>query len=559
MEDDLDSAHTDRSESEAEDGVQDWGTSKADYYDADIIETEADALEEEAEARRLQQKQLQSMTEADFGFDDSEWAQVDTEQDAGHGTVIEKLPDVAITETTPVVERLKILKSRYPELEPLAKDYTELHSVLEELKMAAHSDLTSTKQPSKKRKADQDEPVAPVSVALLKWRALSTYLGSIAMYFAILTAPASGKPEANAPMPPAELRQHPVMQNLLRSRQSWDTAKDLNLPETQGAEEESDAFPQEMPTTSFPAKITRDGSKPARDTAKPDKKSKKPKKSRNDVEEFSSKKRQTRRQAEEPNVLTELDNLIANVKKPSTTMHPLSQDEDEEDPPSDFGDELPLTATEELQKAHRKKGLRFYTSQLAQKSNKRGAASRDAGGDADLPYKERLKDRQARLMREAERRGGEMAKRKERLDYAAGDDEEEEIAREVRGDDQNANDGEEYYQTISSKSHAKKTEKAARAAAHAEAAKEGRVFIEDIAADSSGKRAITYEISKNKGLMPRRKKEVRNPRVKKRMKYDEKMKKLGSMRQVYKGGEGKSGYAGELTGIKTNVVRSVKL
>ena len=124
--------------------------------------------------------------------------------------------------------------------------------------------------------------------------------------------------------------------------------------------------------------------------------------------------------------------------------------------------------------------------------------------------------------------------------------------------DNNDDEEEDYYQLISSKTSAKKAAKIAQQAQ--QSAPFPASFIEDPSTtDPTSKRAITYEISANKGLMPRRKKEVRNPRVKKRMKYDEKMKKLGSVRQVWKGGEGRGGYGGELTGIKTNVVRSVKL
>lgn len=64
---------------------------------------------------------------------------------------------------------------------------------------------------------------------------------------------------------------------------------------------------------------------------------------------------------------------------------------------------------------------------------------------------------------------------------------------------------------------------------------------------------------RNKGLAPKRNKDSRNPRVKKRKKFEEKKKKLGSIRQLYKGGEGPGGYGGELTGIKKNLVKSVKL
>ena len=73
----------------------------------------------------------------------------------------------------------------------------------------------------------------------------------------------------------------------------------------------------------------------------------------------------------------------------------------------------------------------------------------------------------------------------------------------------------------------------------------------------NGKRAIGYQIMKNKGLTAKRKKENRNARVKKRKKYDVAKKKLKSIRAVYTGQQGP--YQGELTGISKKISRSVKL
>jgi U3 small nucleolar RNA-associated protein 3 len=253
-----------------------------------------------------------------------------------------------------------------------------------------------------------------------------------------------------------------------------------------------------------------------------------------------------------------LSSLLPRSKKTgktkATTLQSLHGEAD-----SDFGDETALTAEEAAEKAQRKKSLRFYTSQIAQKSNKRGAASRDAGGDMDLPHKERLKDRQARLMREAEKRGKQDASLNEQLgvDDSGDDAEDMRVAREIRGDDLEDEDG--YYDMIAAQTKQKKVDKKARAYAYAEAAKQGGEVYTQEEVGPDGKRAITYAIAKNKGLAPKRKKEVRNPRVKKRKKFDEKMKKLGSIRQLYKGGEGRGGYGGELTGIKKNLVKSVKL
>lgn len=72
-----------------------------------------------------------------------------------------------------------------------------------------------------------------------------------------------------------------------------------------------------------------------------------------------------------------------------------------------------------------------------------------------------------------------------------------------------------------------------------------------------GKRAITFEIAKNKGLTPRRKKEQRNPRVKNRNKYRKaKIRRKGQVREPR---NEISRYAGEIFGIKASVRKSIKL
>ncbi len=126
------------------------------------------------------------------------------------------------------------------------------------------------------------------------------------------------------------------------------------------------------------------------------------------------------------------------------------------------------------------------------------------------------------------------------------------MARQVRGDE------DEYYDMVAHGAQKKRGEKAARYEALAKARKGERV-VEESGVGEDGKRQISYQIQKNKGLTPHRRKEVRNPRVKKRMMYEEKKKKLRSVKAVYKGGEGPGGYQGELTGIKTGLVKSIKL
>merc|ERR1712230_238557 len=122
------------------------------------------------------------------------------------------------------------------------------------------------------------------------------------------------------------------------------------------------------------------------------------------------------------------------------------------------------------------------------------------------------------------------------------------------GDDnlaeQQQEDEDEYYDMVAKVSKDKKLGKEAKMAAIKQAkAAGGLVRVVEGEVDEDGKRAIGYVIEKNKGLAPKRKKDVRNPRVKKRKKNE-----LASTRAVYKGGEERGGYGGEKTGIKTGIV-----
>lgn len=560
---------------EEEEELGDWGTSKRDYYNADTIETEADALEEEAEARRLQQQRLEGLTELDFGVV-GEKAWIDPSKDEGEadGTgrddvIQEVLPQLEITDAMGPDERMKIMKTRYPEFEPLAAEFLGLQSLHEDLGLfAAAADAVNNHMTSIKHSADgrthSHSTRRKIPIAVIKHSALTAYLATLSMYFALLTSPANGPDGKSLAMSPAELRNHTVIESLVKCRALWGKVKDLPIPEL------SENSPILGGLDNGKVEHQRNGAlvKPLEEgtdsgaVAAMRKKSRKSKAQRAaeaaQIEADARRAERLRKTEEDLAGLAMLTKGIMGVPRkpptiPSTADNPSANDEDN----SDFGEQTTLTRHEAAEKAKRKKSLRFYTSQIAQKANKRGAAGRDAGGDADLPYRERLKDRVARLNAEAEARG---KKPKDSPGDQLGGESDEEDRRAVRALREEANASEDdYYDLVAATSKQKKATKKALADAHLLAAKEGGTVHAVAEVGPDGKRAITYAIEKNKGLAPKRKKDVRNPRVKKRKKFEAKKKKLGSTRAVYKGGEGRGGYGGELTGIKKGLVKSVKL
>ncbi|KAL8918223.1 MAG: hypothetical protein Q9172_005516 [Xanthocarpia lactea] len=525
-----------------EDEEYNWGTSRKDYYNADPITTEADALEEEAEARRLQKKQLQGMTEADFGFDEVDWtlAGKDDGTDGTKGKVVtEVLPALEITDSMSPEEKLKILRMRYPEFEPLAKEYIDLQAVYEDLSLAskATSAVTSTFSTGNSGAS---------TVAAVKLNALGSYLAALCMYFALLSATDTNSDNSSGTMAPSELHDHKIMDTLVKCRQLWEKVKDMEIPELQ---------PLEVAATDD-HQTSADGGETAIKNQHATEVAPKPRKRKSQSAKKAARAlataqaesearrlerlRQTEESLKDLSALPSLSQASTRVSSAAGLPNGINDGND-----SDLGDPTTLTPQEASQKALRKKSLRFYTSQIAQKSNKRDAAGRDAGGDADIPHRERLKDRQQRLNAEAEARGRKGKDGGAPLDDINGqdidggadddNDEQGQLAREVRND---GDDG--YYDLVASRAADKKALKAAQA----QAAREGGVvrIVDDEDVGEDGKRGITYAIEKNKGLTPKRKKEVRNPRLKKRLKYEDKKKKLGSVRAVYKGGEASTLY-----------------
>ncbi|KAJ4367478.1 something about silencing protein 10 [Neocucurbitaria cava] len=535
-----------------------WGASRKDYYNADAIETEQDALDEEAEARRIQKKQLQAMTEADFGFDEDEWLAQDGEKDAEGGAVVtEVLPQLQITESMSEEERLKIMRTRYPEFEHIAREYTRLQPLHDELAAAANAAERLLKaQAAKSAKANRKITSTPMAVT--KYRACAAYLAAMAMYFAVLGSTAKEDGTPVIALEPAELHEHPVMESLLKCQQMWTRIETLPVgdpmvetdirDDLSVIEEDSPVTNIELDAATTRTKMTKQKKSRAQRAA--------------EIAQAEAAARRAAKLAKADQDLASLDSLTdkAALKKAARkkkTAEPKLNLLNAED--SDFGEETELTAHELAEKTKKKKSLRFYTSQIAQKANKRDAAGKDAGGDADVPHRERLKDRQARLQAEAEKRGQNKAGPGVTLgedDGASSADE----APAARKDD--FEDEEGYYDMVAARSNAKKQTKLDRAAAYALAAQQGAQVIEEEVVGDDGRRMISYQIAKNKGLTPHRKKSVRNPRVKKKEKYKEKQKKLKSTKPVFDraaAAKGSANYGGELTGIKKGLVRSRKL
>ena len=381
------------------------------------------------------------MTEADFGFDETEWLQGADQAEEGdndHDVVREVLPQLEITESMTVEEKTKILQKRYPEFSPLAKEFLELQPIQDQLSLdSAAAQAVLGHQKATTTPIEKIPPVATV-----KWRALQAYLASISMYFAILAHGGKDSSGKLKPRAPEELREHPIMDDILKCREIWQKAKDANIPELA---EKLDIHPNisgNMDETQTNGITTsQDVSNPSRNVAAKKKKTRKSKAVRaaeKALIEAESRRAERQKRAEDD--LAKLSGI--GPKAPSNPNRAIETPVDNDDY-SDFGEETTMTAQEAADKARRKKSLRFYSSQIISKAKKRENAGREVGGDGDLPHRERLRDRQARKNAEAEARGHKKATAADQLGGES-DEEDRRVAKEMRV----GNDDDDYYNQV---------------------------------------------------------------------------------------------------------------
>ena len=132
------------------------------------------------------------------------------------------------------------------------------------------------------------------------------------------------------------------------------------------------------------------------------------------------------------------------------------------------------------------------------------------------------------------------------------------VAPDFAMDDINIDDGDdEFSGIVEDFSNKKKAYESAKAAKFAPEPRYGGLESPEL--EEGQKRPATYEMIKNRGLTPHRKKANRNPRVKKREAYAKAVKnRRGQVRDVISG-VGATNYAGQMTGIKASLSKSRKI
>ncbi|KAH9841823.1 Sas10 C-terminal domain-containing protein [Rhodofomes roseus] len=534
-------------EDEEEEEEEGWGKKKSAYYSSNARQIESEDEEanelEEQEAKRLQTKTRDAMADDDFGLRDP--VEIAAEAD---DMVLDAAPPVLQPLPTDKQSLLRHLEKNNPEALALARDWDD----------TAHK-LVETQ--SRLSALEESTPDALGSgMSHLYYQALLTYATTVSFYLHLRTS-------EKYVQRPELLRSHPILQRLLTLKQAMATLEDLNfgfdddedddenLSQDDDLKDAKALWLEEKLNSLEPDELhalLREASLMSADGQGESSAKRRSKASTQKSEEPPKKKRKTSKTSGESKPATPVFDLV----EPSITQKKSTASTSRSGPSSTdvYGEATSLQAADAADKQARKKSLRFHAARIENTSARRqNARSNAMGGDDDIPYRERKKAKEARLARETAKGRGQGG---DDLNDAEPEPRQRDKKR-PREDDSDSDGGDGgadgYYELVQRKSKERKEKKKAEYEAVKAAERP------DIDESADGPRALTRAILKNKGLTPHRGKAVRNPRVKKRQKYEKAKKKVSSQKAVYKGGISDTGrYDGEKSGI-SRVVKSVRL
>ncbi|KAG7088541.1 hypothetical protein E1B28_012523 [Marasmius oreades] len=505
---------SEESEEEEEEEEEIWGKGKAAYYASNDAQIESDDEEtialELQEAKRLQIKSRENMTDTDFGLEDV----LDLENTEEENFLGESVSCSVKSLPQDKNSIIRHLEKTDPLSLALARDWSDTANSLQTAK-ARLERLQAT-----------DPHSLTLGMVQLHYQTLLTYGSALAFYLHL-------RAQEKYAHKPELLNEHPVMKRLMMLKQSLMTLEELDFAGEGSDEDDESDFDlgvndEELMADAlqlWESEDTNNKNKTKTTTAVT-----------KDVEVSVPPKKKRKTLPDSAPVFDLVEPKFVPSSKTSSSR-PSSEVFDV------YGEATSLQSADAADKSARKKSLRFHTSKIDNTSaRRRGARNMALGGDDDIPYRERKREKEDRVAQGV----------KARVQNQGGMDldntePEHRVQEDVEGEDG-------YYELVSKKLKEKKVAKKAEY----EAARAERLV--DVKEGVSGPRSLTRAILSNKGLTPHRAKNVRNPRVKKRQKFEQAKRKVASQKAVYKGGISKTGgrYDGERTGI-SKVVKSVHL
>ncbi|XP_065042786.1 protein THALLO-like isoform X1 [Musa acuminata AAA Group] len=536
-------------EEEEEERKAIWGRRKSLYYNADNVDYELQSsdedlpMEEEAEVLKIQREKAKTLSMEDFGLENNEQDESDSDRQNDMHQQDALVGKTAMGRRSAVDD-----DNSYQNYEEIKKDFTDL-SKEEQMDVVYSSAPELVGLLAELNDAlDQVREVKPIVHKVgettergrvgmhfleVKQVLLLTYCQSISFY---LLLKSEGHP----------VRDHPVIARLVEIK---------NLLEKQMKQIDVNLHPQleDMAINSLKNVLTR-GNVPLEvkpvttgQQPKPIKDFEKSKSSQDaDNASASQKKEDVQMGLQSLEMLKVRENLEAKLKKKG--IYNLTKPKDvrkavngQLETLDDFDDEIKHTAVKNLESLSESRKL----SQLVgTKANK----SKIVSGDDDLPKRDDIGERRRRHELRVLARAGAVDDSDLMEDEDGGlgsrsmDVKDQDI-------DETGESEDEFYKEV-------KRQRVEKLRAKSEKYSGTLAVPSFVEAETDGKRQITYQMEKNRGLTRPRKKLLKNPRKKYRQKHQKQLiRRKGQVRDIRKP---TGPYGGEATGINTSVSRSIR-